>query len=86
MNNAQKVAVWLGAITTAPLAFVLGYFAAEPFYMRFMFKGERIDMAPGDAFGVLFYTFLFGMILAIPATLAWYRLYRGISASSKMQD
>jgi len=44
----KKTAVWLGVVATIPAALFLGFFVANPFYMRFVFEGDRKDFAPGD--------------------------------------
>ncbi len=82
MKCLKKGAIWLGVIATIPVPLILASLAADPFYMRFQFEGERKDFAPGDAIGVLIDTCLFAAILLVPAILGWYRLYRGISSRS----
>jgi hypothetical protein len=77
--KVKKAAVWLGVLATIPVAFVLGFFIADPFYMRFIFEGERRDFAPGDSFGVLVWTLIFAVLLMTPAMLGWWHLYRRIS-------
>ncbi len=79
MIKVKKVAVWLGAAATVPAALLLGFFVADPFYMRFVFEGDRRDFAPGDTFEVLIWTWIFAVLLMIPAMLGWWRLYRRIS-------
>jgi len=75
----KKTAVWLGGIATLPVAFLLGWLVADPFYMRFVFEGDRKDFAPGDTFGILFWALVFGAIIIILATIGWVRLYRRVS-------
>jgi hypothetical protein len=76
----KKLAVLLGAVLTVPAAVIAGYLIASPFYMRFVFDGEVKDFAPGDSFGVLFYTLVFSIAILIGATFGWLRVYRRISS------
>jgi hypothetical protein len=49
---------------------------AVPFYMRFVFEGERKDFAPGDSFGVLACAAFFSFVLFGAAVLVWQRVWR----------
>jgi hypothetical protein len=53
----EKALVIAGVIVSYPPAFVAGFMIADPFYMRFIFEGDRRDFAPGDTFGILVYAF-----------------------------
>jgi hypothetical protein len=41
MRKLKKTAMWVGGVATIPVALVLGNLIADPFYMRFVFEGER---------------------------------------------
>lgn len=77
--NWKKASVIAAIILTYPVTLVAGFFIAEPFYMRFIFEGNRRDFAPGDSFGVLIYTVLFSTLLFSAAAFGWWRVYRQIS-------
>ena len=75
----KKAAVWIGAVATIPVALVLGFVVADPFYMRFIFDGDRKDFSPGDSFGVLVWALIFSAVIIIPAMFGWWKLYRRLS-------
>jgi hypothetical protein len=77
--NWKKALVIAGVIGTYPAALVVGFMIADPFYMRFIFNGERTDFAPGDTFGVVFYALLFSVPLFALAAFGWWRVYRRLS-------
>jgi hypothetical protein len=76
--NWKKALVILGVIATYPVVLVAGFMIADPFYMRFIFQGERSDFAPGDTFGVLFYAVLFSVVLFEAAAFGGRHVYRKI--------
>jgi hypothetical protein len=75
----KKLWVIGGAVASCPMILIASFLIANKFYMRFIFKGEISDFAPGDSFGVILYTFLFTFLLLIPVLLGWWLLYRRIS-------
>ena len=74
----RKALVVGGIILTFPLSLFVGYLIADPFYMRFIFEGERKDFAPGDSFGVLFYALLFAIIILVAAVPIWIGVCRRV--------
>jgi hypothetical protein len=70
----------VGILTTVPVALVLGFLIADPFYMHFIFEGDRRDFTPGDSLGVLFWACIFTAVIMIPAMIAWLRLYSRVSS------
>ncbi len=77
----KKVVIWLGVAATIPSALAVGYYIAVPFYMHFLFEGKRVDFAAGDTFGVLICTWIFAVLIMIPAMLGWWRVYRNLTRS-----
>jgi len=77
-THLRKVAIWVGVIVTIPAALVIGYSIAEPFYMRFLFEGRISDFSPGDSFGVLICTWIFAVLIMIPAMFGWRRIYNNV--------
>jgi hypothetical protein len=55
----KKVIVIVGAMISCVAAIPLAALIANWFYMRFIFEGDISDFAPGDTFGVLFWTLMF---------------------------
>jgi hypothetical protein len=73
-----KIAIWVGIVVTIPTALVAGFLIADPFYMRFIFEGDRKDFAPGDAIGTFLYACVFAVLILIPAMFGWWRIYRKV--------
>jgi hypothetical protein len=46
--------------------------------MRFVSEGDVKGFAPGDSFGVLFYSLLFAAFILVPAMYVWMRVYRKV--------
>lgn len=67
-----------GIILTVPVALITGYFVADPFYMRFIFEGDRKDFAPGDSLGILFYALIFAIVILVATVPIWIRVCRKV--------
>ena len=74
----RKALVVAGIVLTIPLALISGFLVADPFYMRFIFEGDRKDFAPGDSLGVLFYALLFAILILVAAAPIWIRICRNV--------
>jgi hypothetical protein len=78
-TSLKKILVICGAVISAPLVLVLSGILADEFYMRFMFRYDVSDFAPGDAFGEILLAILFAPLLFVMAGWGWTRLYQRIS-------
>jgi hypothetical protein len=77
---SKRLMAVLGAVATSLVVLAFNVWAADKFYMRFMFKGESVsEFAPGDTFGEILVFGVFTLLGIFTTIIFWSRVYRRVS-------
>lgn len=66
----------IGYLLLVVLLFAGAFLVADPIYMRFLYRGDLQDFAPGDAFGVLLVGIVLFLSTLLPGTAIILAAYR----------